>query len=101
MYTCIVCGASDPTYSLPVTKDNGKWVVKPLCDKCRRGLLTEAKAEGKTLMIYGLSGSIGEAGKRNANIGKYKPILEAYAKAEAREIVGKNGNYRQKAMAKV
>ncbi len=98
MPNCSICGSSGATYALPLKKEEGKWVAKPICGKCRKGLFSEARAARKTIAIYGLEGSLREAERRNADAEKFRPFLDAFAKAEKvkadkREVkpVRKNG----------
>ncbi len=91
MLTCVICGYEHPKFALPLVKEDGKWVVKPLCAKCRGGLLSEAYAQGKSIRIFGLAGSLKEAETRNANAGKFTPFLDVFARAERRPI-SRNGN---------
>jgi hypothetical protein len=91
MSICVVCGGSNPKFALPLTKEDGKWVVKPICAKCRGGLLSEAYAQRKTMRIFGLAGSLREAEERNANTLKLTPFLDAFARAERRPV-SHNGN---------
>jgi hypothetical protein len=97
MSTCVVCGGSNPKFALPLTKENGKWVVKdPICAKCRGGLLSEAYAQGKSIRIFSLAGSLKEAEERNANTLKFTPFLNAFARAERRPVApGGNGDKRK------
>ncbi|MFH0803659.1 MAG: hypothetical protein V1877_00890 [Candidatus Tagabacteria bacterium] len=91
MLTCAICGAENPKYSLPLTKEDGKWVVKPICGKCRRLLHGEAEAVGKVIRTYDLEGSLREASWRNAEMGKITPFLEAFART-TNGSVRNNGN---------
>jgi hypothetical protein len=97
MLSCTICGAENPKYSLPLTKEDGKWVVKPICGKCRRLLLGEAEAAGKVIRLYDLEGSLSEASWRNAEMGKITPFLEAFARTVNGPV--KNGNHRKFARA--
>jgi len=91
MSTCVVCGGSNPKFALPLTKEDGKWVAKPICAKCRGGLLSEAYAQRKSIRIFSLAGSLKEAEERNANTLKLTPFLDAFARAQARPV-SHNGN---------
>jgi len=92
MAECTICGGGESEYALPLKRENGKWVAKPICGKCRKGLLSEARATGKSIMIYGLEGSQKEAERRNSESGRYRLFLDAFAKAGNAKAVRKNGN---------
>jgi hypothetical protein len=98
MLACAVCGYDKPKSALPLTWEEGVWVVKPVCDKCRRGLHSEARVAGKFIQFFGLDGSLAEAERRNAKATQFRPFLDAFAKAkraEAKAITGrKNGDKR-------
>lgn len=79
--TCTICGSSHPNYALPLKKEEGKWVAKPICGKCRKGLISEARTAGKFIAIYGLEGSLREAERRNEAVLSFRPFLDAFAKA--------------------
>jgi len=89
---CTICKAGDSEYAAPLKKEDGKWVAKPICSKCRKGLLSEARATGKSITIYGLEGSLKEAEGRNSESGRYRLFLDAFAKAGDAKAVRKNGN---------
>lgn len=80
MHTCTVCGNEKPQFALPLKKEKGEWVVKPICGTCRYNLGKEARAQKKFIPMYGLEASLSEVAKRNAEIGKLKPFLEAFAR---------------------
>ena len=96
MITCVVCGVSNPKFALPLTKEGGKWVVKPLCAKCRSGLLSEARAQGKSIRIFSLAGSLKEAESRNFNAQKFTPFLSAFARAETRSVSSNSNGSKRK-----
>lgn len=91
MLTCVVNGCDDPKFALPLTKEDGKWVVKPVCAECKAALMSEAYHEGKSIRFFSLIGSLAEAERRNANAHKLTPFLTAFAKAERRPV-SHNGN---------
>lgn len=96
MLTCVVCGNGDPRFALPLTKEEGTWVVKALCVKCRSGLLSEARAQGKSIRLFSLTGSLKEAENRNFNAQKFTPFLSAFARQiDAKSSVRKNGDKRK------
>lgn len=99
MLTCVVCGGDDPRFALPLTKEEGTWVVKALCSKCRGGLLSEAHAQSKSIRIFSLAGSLKEAESRNFNAKKFTPFLSAFAREiEVKSAVRKNGDKRKLAV---
>jgi len=77
---CIVCGKEHPEFSLPLKKVNGKWVAQPIGKNCRLGLLRMASESGKSITIYRLDNSLREADKRNAEVLRFQPFLEAFAR---------------------
>lgn len=79
---CTVCKSDNPTFSFALKREKGKWVVTPVCRKCRRALIAEARAAKKFIPFYGLEASIREAEKRNAERASFRPFLDAFAKAE-------------------
>jgi hypothetical protein len=92
MSTCAVSTeCEEPKFSLPLTRKGGKWVVTPVCAKCKSALMSEAYAQGKTIRFFSLAGSLVEAEKRNANTPKLTPFLDAFARAERRPV-SHNGN---------
>lgn len=96
MLNCVVCGADEPKFALPLTKEEGEWVVKPVCAKCRGGLMSEARAQDKSIMIYSLAGSLKEVESRNFNAHKFTPFLGAFAREiEARPAIRNNGDKRR------
>lgn len=95
MLTCVVNGCNDPKFALPLTKEDGKWVVKPVCAECKAALMSEAYHEGKSIRFFSLTGSLAEAERRNANAHKLTPFLTAFAREiEARPVIRKNGDKR-------
>ncbi|MEK7568972.1 MAG: hypothetical protein AAB497_02565 [Patescibacteria group bacterium] len=80
MHTCTVCGGEKPQFALPLKKEKGEWVVKPICGSCRYNLGKEARAQKKFIPMYELGASLNEVAKRNAEIGRLKPFLEAFAR---------------------
>ncbi len=96
MLTCAICGYEHPKFALPLTKEDGKWVVKPVCAKCRGGLMSEAYAQGKSIRIFGLTGSLKEAESRNVNADKFTPFLSAFARElDSRPVTKSNGDRRK------
>jgi len=92
MSTCAVgTGCDEPKFSLPLIKKGGKWVVTPVCGKCKSALTSEAYAQRKSIRFFSLTGSLKEAEERNANIPKLTPFLDAFARAERRPV-SHNGN---------
>jgi len=83
--TCIICGYEKSTFSLPLKKEDGLWVARPICGKCRRGLIAEAQEAGGYIKIYKLDASIREASHRNAQNGRFLPFLESFAQAQKSE----------------
>jgi hypothetical protein len=79
------CGR-EAAFALPLKRDkkSREWVVAPICKRCRDALMREARAEGKTIPIYGLEGSKREAERRNAESLTFQPFLKAFAKVEAK-----------------
>lgn len=93
MFNCVVCGTGDPKFALPLVKEDGKWMVKPVCSKCRGGLMGEAYSQGKSIRIFSLAGSLNEADSRNANSHLFMPFLSAFArKIDTQPTIRKNGN---------
>lgn len=80
MHICTVCGGEKPQFALPLKKEKGEWVVKPICGRCRYDLGKEARAQKKFIPMYELGASLNEVAKRNAEIGRLKPFLEAFAR---------------------
>ena len=78
--SCAVCGNQNPTFSLPLKRVKGDWIATPVCRKCRKGLIAEAKLAKKFLPIYGLEASLREAEKRNTERLSFSPFLEAFAR---------------------
>lgn len=97
MLTCVVgTECDDPKFALPLTKEDGKWVVKPVCAECKAALLSEAYHEGKSIRFFSLTGSLEEAERRNANAHKLTPFLTAFAREiQARPVIRKNGDRRK------
>lgn len=96
MPDCIVCGGKNPKFSLPLAKKDGKWVPNPVCGRCKAGLMAEARAEGRSIRIFSLAGSEIEAEKRNGNVLKFRPFLDAFAKAKvSADTYRKNGDQRE------
>lgn len=99
MNACVVCGNSEAKSALPLIKEDGLWVAKPVCDKCRSGLYKEARAAGKILRLFGLEGSLKETEKRNSESARFRPFLDVFAKAKRDEAKQaskrKNGDQRK------
>lgn len=97
MFKCACCGGENPKFALPLVKEDGKWTVKPVCAKCRGGLMSEARAQGKSIRIFDLVGSLKEVESRNFNAHRFTPFLSAFARNidEARPAVRKNGDKRK------
>lgn len=89
MHKCAICGGNSPKFALPLVKEEGKWTVKPICGRCRHTLVKEARAQKKFIPVYGLEASISEALRRNTELGKYMPFLEAFAR-QAKVKAGAN-----------
>jgi len=68
-------------HSLALRKEGGKWVITPVCLRCRGELISQAKKEGKFLPFYELEMSAKEAAKRNEETAMYRPFLDKFAKA--------------------
>ena len=96
MLNCVVCGGKNPKFSLPLTKKDGEWVLNPVCGGCKAGLMAEAHAEGRSIRIFSLAGSEIEAAKRNGNVLKFRPFLDAFAKANVSvDTYRKDGDKRE------
>ncbi len=76
---CILCISAESTHSLPLKKEAGVWVTTPICKKCKRSLEREAAAAGKSILIYGLDGSLKEAERRNSVDAQVKSLVKTYA----------------------
>lgn len=85
MHTCAINGCANPKFALPLKRENGKWTVKPVCGTCRTALSKEAHSQKKFIPFYGLEASLKEAEARNAALGKYKPFIAAFARANVRK----------------
>ncbi|MBI5912933.1 hypothetical protein HY839_00645 [Candidatus Azambacteria bacterium] len=85
MHTCTLCPSTSPKFALPLKRENGKWAVKPVCGTCRYNLSKEARSQKKFIPFYGLEASLKEAEQRNAALGKYKPFITAFARANVRK----------------
>lgn len=81
MVTCVVCKQDNGArHSLRLVKDEKKvWVPQPVCPSCRKALISEAKASGKFIPIFGLEASKREAEKRNRRVEVFQPFLDQFA----------------------
>jgi len=59
-----------------------KWEATPVCLKCCKRLLQEARAKGIFVPFYALEASQKEAAKRNEEGLKFSPFLERFGKKE-------------------
>lgn len=94
---CAVCGESNPKFSFPLTKKDGKWIVTPVCSKCKTGLSSEAFHAGRSIRFFSLAGSLKEAARRNDTALKFQPFLDAFTKAgvSAKDYDRDNGDKRK------
>ena len=99
-HICAVCGGSNPRHSLPLTKKDGKWVVTPVCDKCKAGLMSEAFHADRSIRFFSLAESLREVEQRNSNILRYRPFLDAFSKARTSAKTVRDNGDKRKILAK-
>lgn len=82
MVACVVCKQDNGArHSLRLIKDEkGMWIPQPVCDDCRRALISEAKASGKFIPFFSLNASQREADKRNGRVEVLRPFLEQFGR---------------------
>lgn len=101
---CVVCVKAKKgiKHSLPLERKDGKWTTNPVCPECRRGLIGQARAEGRYIKFYPLDASIKEAKKRNKQSEINRPFLERFAqKGKPKPKQKESGSQKQTQPAKV
>lgn len=79
---CVVCeNIQKVSHSLALTRnEKGQWVSNPICPKCRRELIGEARVAGKWLPFFLIEASEAEAEKRNEKRAFSRPFLDKFAR---------------------
>ena len=82
--TCVACGEEkNIRYSLRLKRDHGKWVSQPVCDRCRKLLIAEAREEDKFIPFFSIRSSEKEAEKRNKKSSLRQTLIDKFAIAQA------------------